>query len=99
MQPCCKENYTSIEVIKVTLHLCPLGNYCYFTGNFIHDLCYESTDGGAFYSGQSWIRGGNIIANNVFSNIKTTEKVYLGSPSVQAIYLDDQVGGEVGGAL
>ena len=81
------------------LCLPPSGNYCNFTGNFIHDLCYEVTDSGAFYSGRRWISGGNVIANNVFSNIKTTEKVYLGSPSVQAIYLDDQVGGEVGGAI
>ena len=71
--------------------LCTTGNDCIFSGNFLHDLCFEVTDSGAFYSGRSWISGGNIVANNVFMNIVTTEKVYLGSPSVQAIYLDDQV--------
>eukprot|EP00731_Ephydatia_muelleri_P030116 Em0021g639a len=69
------------------------GNDCIFSGNVLRDLCYEVTDSGAFYSGRSWISGGNIVANNVFMNIITTEKVYLGSPSVQAIYLDDQMSG------
>ena len=49
------------------------------------------TDSGAFYTGRSWIDRGNVIKHSVFSHIVTTEKVYLGSPSVQAIYLDDQV--------
>ena len=57
----------------------------------LSDLCYEVTDSGAFYSGRSWIDRGNIIQHSVFSRIVTTEKVYLGYPSVQAIYLDDQV--------
>ena len=57
------------------------------------------TDSGAVYSGGRWISGGNIIANNVFMNVVTTEKVYLGTPSVQGIYLNDHVGGEVGGAF
>ena len=57
----------------------------------LSDLCYEVTDSGAFYSGRSWIDRGNIVRHSVFSHIVTTEKVYLGYPSVQAIYLDDQV--------
>ena len=87
------------KTLSTTCVKCPMfllyasGNDCLFTGNYIHDLCYEVTDSGAFYSGRSWISGGNVVANNVFSNIFTKEKVYLGSPSVQAIYLDDQVGG------
>ena len=58
----------------------------------MNDLCYETTDAGAFYSGRSWIDRGNIVAYNYFISIKTTENVFLGFPSVQAIYLDDQVG-------
>ena len=67
------------------------GNDCLFEYNSLSDLCYEVTDSGAFYSGRSWIDRGNIIQHSVFKNIITTEKVYLGYPSVQAIYLDDQV--------
>ena len=67
------------------------GNDCLFEYNSLSDLCYEVTDSGAFYSGRSWIDRGNIIQHSVFKNIVTTEKVYLGYPSVQAIYLDDQV--------
>ena len=67
------------------------GNDCLFEFNFLSDLCYEVTDSGAFYTGRSWIDRGNIIRHSIFTNIVTTEKVYLGSASVQAIYLDDQV--------
>lgn len=69
------------------------GNDCIFEYNYLHDLCYEVTDSGAFYTGRSWISRGNIIRYSHFANIQTTEKTYLGSPSVQAIYLDDQMSG------
>lgn len=69
----------------------PAGNNCIFEYNYLHDLCYEVTDSGAFYTGRSWILRGNIIRYCHFANVQTTEKTYLGSPSVQAIYLDDQV--------
>ena len=68
----------------------PAGNDCRFEYNSLSDLCYEVTDSGAFYTGRSWIDRGNVILHSTFKNIVTTEKVYLGSPSVQAIYLDDQ---------
>ena len=67
------------------------GNDCLFEYNSLSNLCYEVTDSGAFYSGRSWIDRGNIIRNSVFRDIQMTEKTSLGSPSVQAIYLDDQV--------
>ena len=70
-----------------------LGNDCIFVGNTISNMCYEATDTGAFYTGRSWIHRGNIIVNNVFQHIRASESVVLGSKSVQAIYLDDQVGG------
>ena len=72
------------------VHIFP-GNDCIFEYNNLHDLCYEVTDSGAFYTGRSWIHRGNVIRYSHFANIQTTEKTYLGSPSVQAIYLDDQV--------
>jgi hypothetical protein len=67
------------------------GNNCIFEYNYLHNLCYEVTDSGAFYTGRSWILRGNIIRYSHFANVQTTEKTYLGAPSVQAIYLDDQV--------
>ena len=71
------------------------GNDCLFEYNSLSDLCYEVTDSGAFYTGRSWIDRGNVVRHSTFRNIVTTEKVYLGYPSVQAIYLDDQVGRSV----
>ena len=67
------------------------GNDCLFAYNNISNMCFESTDTGAFYTGRSWIHRGNVMHNNIFSHIRTTEHTVLGSPSVQAIYLDDQV--------
>lgn len=78
------------SLLLVCLCTCP-GNDCLFAYNNITDMCYESTDTGAFYTGYSWIRRGNIIRNNYFGHIRATEKTALGFPSVQAIYLDDQV--------
>ena len=62
-----------------------------FEGNILDTLCYETSDSGGFYSGRSWIDRGNVIRGNIFRNIRNTEKTHLGYPSVQAIYLDDQV--------
>ncbi|XP_065182890.1 uncharacterized protein LOC135813810 [Sycon ciliatum] len=68
-------------------------NDCLFAYNNISNMCFESTDTGAFYTGRSWIRRGNVMHNNIFSHIRTTEHTVLGAPSVQAIYLDDQMSG------
>ena len=72
-------------------HTISAGNNCLFEYNNLSGLCYEVTDSGGFYTGRSWIERGNIIRHSQFSEIRTTEKTSLGSPSVQAIYLDDQV--------
>ena len=82
---------TIIIIIIMFSPLQSVGNDCLFEYNFLSDLCYEVTDSGAFYSGRSWIDRGNVIQHSTFKNIITTERVYLGYPSVQAIYLDDQV--------
>jgi len=66
-----------------------------FTTNHLKDLCFESTDCGAFYTGRSWIDRGNILRGNIFQDIYDTEKISLGWPSVQAVYLDDQMSGWV----
>ena len=41
--------------------------------------------------GTAWINRGNKLLSNTFRDIRTTDVTYLGFPSVQAIYLDDQV--------
>eukprot|EP00118_Oscarella_pearsei_P002836 m.11847 g.11847 ORF g.11847 m.11847 type:complete len:635 (+) comp23645_c0_seq2:250-2154(+) len=69
------------------------GNNCNFTYNYINHACYEVSDSGAFYTGRNWIDRGNVIAHNMFSNIRWDETIVLGSPSIQAIYLDDQMSG------
>jgi len=69
------------------------GNNCLFSNNTFDTLVYESTDSGAWYAGRSWVRRGNTLIGNTFRNIQNTEKMTLGAPSVQAIYLDDQLSG------
>lgn len=66
-----------------------------FTNNNFSHLCFEATDSGAWYSGRSWTNRGNVLANNTFSYIANTEHMTLGAPSVQAIYLDDQLSGTI----
>jgi len=51
------------------------------------------SDSGAFYTGRSWIDRGNILRDNVFENIFMREPIHLGWPSVQGVYLDDQMSG------
>lgn len=71
------------------------GNDCIFEYNTIKRVLYESDDSGAWYSGRSWAKRGSIIRFNHFESIRTRESVFLGSPSVQAIYFDDQLSGHV----
>jgi len=69
------------------------GNNCHFEGNRLRNLCYEVSDSGAFYTGRSWIDRGNVLRQNTFENIYNIEPIVLGWPSVQAVYLDDQMSG------
>jgi len=69
------------------------GNNHIFEYNVVFNVCSEVSDSGAFYTGRSWINRGNIIQNSLFENIQMLEPIRLGSPSVQAIYLDDQMSG------
>ena len=66
-----------------------------FVGNLLESLLFESSDAGAFYTGYSWTNRGNVVRNNTFRNIRPTERTFLGYPSVQAIYLDDEQSGYV----
>eukprot|EP00055_Hartaetosiga_balthica_P013824 m.72705 g.72705 ORF g.72705 m.72705 type:complete len:778 (+) comp8394_c0_seq3:126-2459(+) len=69
------------------------GNNLLFEYNNITHVGFEVDDSGAFYTGRSWVQLGNIIRYNSFSSIRTRVPVFLGSPSVQAIYLDDEMSG------
>lgn len=71
------------------------GNNNLFIGNTFDTLCFEVSDSGAWYAGRSWIQRGNVIMSNVFRNIRNTDGWALGWPSVQAVYLDDQLSGTI----
>merc|ERR1711994_777166 len=45
-------------------------NDCLFDGNTFENLCYESSDSGAWYAGRSWVHRGNVLSNNLFVNIR-----------------------------
>lgn len=54
--------------------------------NYIHDVCYESSDAGAIYTfACGWADGGLLIHDNIFENIINNSDV-PGSPI--AIYMD-----------
>jgi hypothetical protein len=54
------------------------GNDCVFQHNTLRHLAYESTDTGGFTTGRSWVRRGNVIANNRFESVKNTQGMSLG---------------------
>ena len=64
-----------------------------FEGNTLHNLGYEVDDSGAFYVGRQWQARGNVVRGNTFRHIRARVPTYLGYPSVQGLYLDDQMSG------
>lgn len=68
---------------------------CLFQYNYFENLCYEVSDSGAFYSGRSWSHRSNVIRFNTFRDIRVQVPTYLGVSAVQAVYLDDQLSGEI----
>lgn len=70
------------------------GNDCEFRGNHIHDVCYESTDSGAWYAGRSWVHRGNLLIDNIFENVQVRESPELGYPAINCVYLDDELSGQ-----
>ena len=55
--------------------------------NCIHDVCRETSDAGAIYSGRNWTYANSVIRYNYIYSIPETE--HGGRPS--GIYLDDMV--------
>ena len=58
--------------------------------NYIHEVCSQTTDAGAVYSGRRWDWSANIIRFNRIENIK--DEIFGGSPN--GIYLDDCMSGQ-----
>jgi len=69
------------------------GNDLLFEYNQVEHVGFEVDDSGAFYTGRNWAHRGNVIRFNTFSSVRTRVPVFLGSPSVQGIYLDDEMSG------
>jgi hypothetical protein len=69
------------------------GNDNVWEYNHFHDLCYETTDSGAFYAGRSWVDRGNVVRHSVFERVRRLEPNGLGWKDVNAIYLDDFMSG------
>ena len=68
------------------------GNEHIIEYNFIHDVCYETRDVGAIYSGRDWTMRGSEIKFNLFVNI-IPRYSYLDSNPVSSVYLDDGMSG------
>jgi hypothetical protein len=69
------------------------GNDMLFQGNTLENLGYEVDDSGAFYTGRQWQDRGNVVRDNVFRKVRAQVRTFLGAPSVQGLYLDDQMSG------
>jgi len=65
------------------------GNDHLISHNEIFDVCKESGDAGAIYTGRDWTARGNVIANNHIHDIP--RNVVLGGTI--GVYLDDQASG------
>ncbi|MBN2513494.1 MAG: right-handed parallel beta-helix repeat-containing protein [Sedimentisphaerales bacterium] len=59
--------------------------------NEIHDVCTESDDVGAFYSGRSWVSRGTTLRYNFFHHIHSAEGQFRHGSRV--VYLDDAASG------
>ena len=59
--------------------------------NRVHDVCTESDDVGAFYSGRSWVQRGTVIRYNLFHHIHSAAEQYRHGSRV--VYLDDAASG------
>jgi hypothetical protein len=58
-------------------------------GNNFTEMCTESGDAGAFYTGRSWADRGNSILGDTFSRIKDTgAPIPLHAQNVHAIHFD-----------
>eukprot|EP00051_Salpingoeca_urceolata_P032787 m.17437 g.17437 ORF g.17437 m.17437 type:complete len:750 (-) comp5452_c0_seq2:173-2422(-) len=70
---------------------------CLFEYNTLDTCGFESADTGAFYTcGQmatAWVNRGHHLRHSVFRNVRNIGSLGVQGPSLQAIYLDDQMSG------
>jgi hypothetical protein len=71
------------------------GNDAHFDALAVRDVAWEVSDSGAFYSGYSWVKRGNSVTNSLFEDVVNIERIFNGYPSVQGVYLDDEMSGFV----
>jgi hypothetical protein len=64
------------------------GNDHLIEGNEIYDVCYETADVGAMYTGRDWTMRGTLIQGNYLHHIQGP-----GAHSAMAVYLDDAASG------
>lgn len=93
-------NVYADNVVSFVPHTCidGVGTNMTFSGNTLDTCAYESSDVGAFYTcGQGgnafWNGRGGKIFNNTFKNIRNLDGTGVQGPSVQALYLDDEMSG------
>jgi len=71
------------------------GNDHMIEENDIHDVCEETQDSGAIYTGRDWSARGTVIRHNFLHDIQG-----VGAYGARGVYLDDQASGiEVSGNL
>ena len=100
-QPAISMNGVGIRASNNLIHDAPHmaisfgGNDHIIEYNEIHDVCYESNDAGAIYSGRDWTMRGTVIRYNYLHNINGFE-----GKGCVGVYLDDMFcGTEIYGNL
>ena len=90
--PGVRANGVGIHIAKNTIFNAPHsaiifgGNDHLIEYNLIHEVCTDTADAGAVYSGRDWGARGNVFRYNIVRNIKTVGQNHTG---VIGLYLDD----------
>jgi parallel beta-helix repeat protein len=67
-----------------------LGNENVFEFNEIYQVCSQTGDAGAFYTGRDWTMRGNRIVHNMIRDVNG-----LGKQGTAGVYLDDNASGSI----
>ena len=69
-------------------------NDCTIDGNIFKHFLHETADSGAFYDGRTWVHRGNMLSNNLFSDIRHSDpQRNLKGGMAAAVYFDDMLSG------
>jgi hypothetical protein len=66
------------------------GNDHKISQNEVFEVCQETSDAGAIYTGRDWGARGNEVSNNIIRDIKSSND---GENGVHGVYLDDAASG------